>query len=359
VIFLLKRLKMPTNVPRKPLKTIAIDYYEAGYTAFDLNCIDIPIAGAAGFYNYNNYYFYCFYHTFYHNWSEYYFSAPLNFVDFRKKILIKMGLSLKSSTVANSSKLLSKIKESIDNQYPLLIPVNYRHLFYTRDYIINPNSHFWLISGYDPDDPIIQIREFPIMYETGKTDSVKGHGLYKLNLTEQIVSNIWSCSNDNFKEDNSEFKDCVYSIENIAAPEIQGYTDIVIDFINHFDPKKNTLMQLINNWDTLQLSDDFMEHVRRAFYRAIVVLFEAFEIAFAVPSMDIEKSNSFYQFAEKYIKHRKHVVDLLNLQFIKMQPIGEIRRERMINEIGLMDESFLVFIKGLHEMSAKEWSESG
>ena len=68
---------------------IKIDNYFNGFKYAQINCVDIPIAGAAGSFDYNNYFYYCFYLSVYCNWSE-----VSDFFEIRSNALSRLELSI-------------------------------------------------------------------------------------------------------------------------------------------------------------------------------------------------------------------------------------------------------------------------
>lgn len=51
------------------LKRLEIGSYMDGYNFSQINCSDIPIAAIAGFFDYNNYFYYCFFISVLLNWK--------------------------------------------------------------------------------------------------------------------------------------------------------------------------------------------------------------------------------------------------------------------------------------------------
>lgn len=91
--------------------------YKNGYNASQINCIDIPIAGASGYYNYENYFYYCFYYSMFTNWTN---IKNNHWLTLRNEILKKIGLTMVVNKIDDSSQLIPFIKSHIDNMQPLI-----------------------------------------------------------------------------------------------------------------------------------------------------------------------------------------------------------------------------------------------
>src|SRR6478609_4765772 len=113
------------------LVALEMDYYTEGYRTMHSNCVDLPIAGAAGFHQYENYFYYTFLYAVMMNWGE---AAGDDWVASRRGILNKLGLTLRVNEVTDAAELMSAIRRNIDRQCPVVMIANYKHLFFLSQY---------------------------------------------------------------------------------------------------------------------------------------------------------------------------------------------------------------------------------
>lgn len=52
------------------LVALEMDYFSEGYRTMHSNCVDLPMAGAAGFHQYENYFYYTFLYAVMMNWER-------------------------------------------------------------------------------------------------------------------------------------------------------------------------------------------------------------------------------------------------------------------------------------------------
>jgi hypothetical protein len=202
------------------LKTLGIDYYANGYRGIHANCIDVPIAGAAGYHNYNNYFYYLFYYCMNNNWAS---SKKYNWISFREDIFNKLGLRLRFCEVASPSKFISSIQGNIDNKCPIVMIVKYCTLFFLNLYLTDSkSSHAIIINEYDSDRKIVVIRER--LLNSKVTEGVmRGDPFFKLQLTEDLILDIWLKTNNLYRESNNIFYNKLLGIEKISEPIILSY----------------------------------------------------------------------------------------------------------------------------------------
>ncbi|NJD01338.1 MAG: discoidin domain-containing protein [Ruminiclostridium sp.] len=220
------------------LKSLKIDYYSNGYSGMHTNCIDNPIAGAAGYYNYDNYFYYSFYYSIFKNWTS---SKKYDWLTFREEILGKLGLRLKFNEITNPSELIASIKENIDNNCPIVMIVKYCTLFFLGSYLTDTKlNHAIAISDYDSEKKIIVIRECLLNKEVTQ-NVMRGDPFFKLQLTEDLISDMWLKSNNFFKDD-KYIKFRYLLISKLHAQALRE---------KHFDiSKKNEIMDEIRKIDS-------------------------------------------------------------------------------------------------------------
>ena len=184
------------------MRSLDLNLCKDGYQIANINCIDLPIAAVARCFNFHYYNYYCFYYCFFANWTD---------IDFwqwqlKDKILNKFGLSLQAYPIKNRSQLISFIKCHIDQNHPIIMIVKYNSLFYYHEYLNRSytSDHAFIISGYDSDRSLVEIRECVLARHIIQPE-IKADILFPLQLTVDLLIDIWTQSNRSFKNENSSF----------------------------------------------------------------------------------------------------------------------------------------------------------
>lgn len=92
------------------------------------------------------------------------------------------------------------------------------------------DDHAVLITEYDSARKLIMIRENQLNKEV-TLNVMKGEPFFKLQLTEELIADIWNKSNASFKEIRNYCYNKLFSVEKIGEPEIHSYLELVEDFV--------------------------------------------------------------------------------------------------------------------------------
>jgi len=322
------------------MKSLKIDSYIDGFSHAHLNCIDIPIAGAAGFYNYDYYYFYCFYFCYFNNWEDFY---NVGIEEFRNEVLKKMGLVMRSYSVKNEDELLLLMKKNIDNNQPVIMIPNYNALFYHYDYLSNNNArHGIIVSDYNENNSTITIREgshIDIVSLENPIPIRRGQALVKLQITEEQIKTIWKMSADSN----------IYVIEPISKPEISTYSALILDIISNYKFQRSNLVKLVENCmktkNEMQQSR-FLQQNIKIFVNSITVLFDIFEKVLG----ESTRSKRYNEFKDKYLTHRKLIITKLCVIFIKEKQLAKENADKFVNEIMKFDTELLSLVKDYYDI---------
>lgn len=336
------------------LKSLKIDYYTNEYGVMHTNCIDYPIAGATGYYNYDNYFYYCFYYSVLKNWSD---VKKNDGVIFTQKILDKLGLTLKLNEVKDAFELIASIKENIDSECPVVMIVKYRVLFFLITYLTNIKlNHAIVISDYDKERKFVVIRECFLNLEVTQ-NVMRGHPFFKLQLTEDLISDIWIKSNNFFREENSIFYNKLLSIKKISEPKITSYNDLVEDFINNYNINDSNLIQIVDRFNNniTEMKDSInIELKRRDFHGSIIILFDVFEKAFAFLTHDNDWKKKFYEFRDKYLKFRYLLLSKLHINALRDKHFNTSKKNEITDEIRNIDSELFSLVTELY-LYNKQW----
>ncbi len=321
-----------------------------GYSAKIINCIDIPIAGAAGFFNYDYYFFYVFFYCLLNNWND----SFLPEFDRIARTLAKLGLIMKSHRVNDLSHLIPQIQEQIQLDHPVLMPVTYRSLFYSPWTYRDPEStgiHLLLACGFDSRKEVVVIRDTTHFAATGIDDDIGGlkdfrrTGLLKLQLTEAMVRDIWVESNQDFLRMNSSYCSTFYSIESIGEPEVEDYDGLLRIFPEACDGERSLLAL------TVRHMEDLIAHLRSDLFRnvfnsCIFALCDIVKrgIGKTVHGKDCDL-RKFEVFERKYMSFRNMITSELSGLSYKNEMMSEDRKEQLVQKILSMDREFSNLIR--------------
>lgn len=348
-------------------KSLDIGYYQDGYSAAEhINCIDIPVAATAGYYNYDNYYYYLFLCTAMLNWGK----QSDNWLDSRNLLLKKLGLMMKPYVIENESELKSVIYQEINESKPILMIVKYKSLFYFSGYMeenaYTKGNHALIISGYNSDKSTIFIRDTIVVnrYECSFINSlVRGDALYQLYITNNSLDDIWERSNSTFFKENSNHYKKIYAIERVGTPVITNYTDLVYDFLNNFEENEIGLVHIVNNFDELSYriknGNSSMASIRMNMCNALIIIFEAFEKCFNALSIDEAIFKEYEALKKEYINFRSMILSKIHKLVLNGRPLTINEKENIIKEICSSDTKLFdlikkLFIKNRSELKHKD-----
>lgn len=334
------------------LKSLDIDLYLDGYNFEQINCVDLPIAASAGYYNNKNYFYYCFYCAFYNNWEM---DNNKNVQPLSNVILRKLGLRMSPCKIEDNNKLLSFIKESIDSQIPILFLANYKSLFYYNNYKVENGTHGIIISGYDMDRSLILIRDSKVVdrMENPLIDALlKADPFYKLQLTEYMFTNIWLESNEIYKENNKSIYNTIFRIEKIDEAKILSFYDVIEEFILNFKTSHNIFATFVKEFNTIKdkIKDGSFSFalLRRKFYHSITVIFDFLEKFYKINSKNADLYSSYFKFKDEYLNFRSISLSKLHKNALKGIVLNEDLLNSTINKIVEMDNKLYEIINEIY-----------
>jgi hypothetical protein len=341
-------------------KSLNIDYYKNGFNVGQVNCIDLSIAGAAGFYSYANYFYYCFYTTLFSNWTgagtEDWLKFIANPIERGNVVLNKLGLELKPNHVEDASQVIQFIKYHIDNQHPLIFFAFYKHLFFDRNYMDDAGGnllHGVLVNEYNSKTSVIGIRDCTITRDEVQPE-IKADALFRLRLTEDMVSDIWMKSNALLRENGQFLFDTVFSMEKISGPQVGSYDELIADFLNSYDFTRSKLADLIENFDANAdaLKND-MILIRRNFHGSLSILFSVFEIAFKFIGLDKSKYEDYFEFKNRYLGTRANLLTKIQANALRGKSINSSERKLMIAQVNALDSELVSLVSRFYTEKRK------
>lgn len=333
-----------------------IDLYENGYNNFGINCIDEAIAHASGYYGYYNYFWYCFLYSVFVNWAD------IHFPENQKRILNKLGLTIKNNEVNNIKSLYFVIKDKINNRKPICAIVDYFYLFYNEDFYKRIHTpHGVVVCGFDSERSTITIREnCHIGWKAP---------FYELNLEKNILLNIFEESNSYFKHSStsfcneitntyyyngkSYFCDCVYSIEKESDPDVSCCKDLLQEYLNIKENNcNNNLINAINEFDFLtKIITGYKlgaAQFKRNYLESMEMFFNIIERFSTLLKKEKQLKNEFDNLKEYYLKRRSIIVSKILINAIREKPFKSKDKEELISEINILDIKLFDFMSKLY-----------
>lgn len=333
------------------LKSLEISAYQDGYNISQIDCINLPIAGAAGSFKHENYHYFCFYQCLLDNWTD---MSDGSFITSKSYIFEKLGLSLKTYQATTAQEFVKIIKSSIDNRNPAFILVKYNTLFYYKEYK-NENyqsNHTLLISGYDAEKEIIVIREFSHIRQA-IWPTISADILCELRLTNQMLIDIWEKSNKALKKEDKSCYQSVFVVETSGSYRVNNIVDLLRDTLEICNVKKSRLIELVNQYNQIHSyfkNDRFNEQIRRALHGSVHVLFNVIERAPEFSKIDEGFKVKFGDLKEKFIKYRYQLLSRLNIEALRGTRLDSNAKQDLIYEIKVYDQEFFNL---LNELSNK------
>ncbi|WP_405110536.1 discoidin domain-containing protein [Paenibacillus sp. FSL K6-1217] len=325
------------------LVALEMDYFSEGYRTMHSNCVDLPMAGAAGFHQYENYFYYTFLYAVMMNWGE---AADGDWVDSRRSILNKLGLNLKVTEVSDGAELLSAIRMNIDRQCPVVMIANYKHLFFLTQYETVIDDHAFLITEYDSARRLVVIRENQLNKEV-TLNVMKGEPFFKLQLTEDLLADIWSQSNASLKEIREYCYNKLFSVERTGPPEYGGYLELVEDFVEGYQNRSSRLIEAVARFndrvslmaglnDANAIAVEF-EVMRRSYHGSAIIMFDIFEKALPWLSAHEGWREIFAGFRDQYIKFRYQLISGCHADTLRRKRMPPDRILQLQEEIRQLD----------------------
>ncbi|EPR10205.1 discoidin domain-containing protein [Ruminiclostridium papyrosolvens] len=177
------------------------NYVNDSYYYKTISCVDAPIAIASGYFEYENYFYFCAFYSLRLIWETN--------VDRFESINIrlnKLGLELVTVNITNRNTLLSTIKSVLDEKYPIVIYFDYFSMFYCDfNYKKAHGPHGIIINGYNEETSTITIMDCS---HVGFDNP-----FYCLTLKEEIFFDLWEESNKYFNENLTNYANKLYYIK--------------------------------------------------------------------------------------------------------------------------------------------------
>lgn len=333
--------------------SLDIDLYKDGYDINVMDCIDIPIAAATGFYQSENYFYYLLLLSAKSNWGEVVFdinaNARLDYFNVRNSILKYLGLTIKVHKAEERAEMLKITKTCIMNNIPALLIIKYKVLFYYRYYMHSNGDipHALIVDEWNSDTSVLKIRDNAFLRDMQISDS-KADILFPIRLTESMVADIWENSNREFKEQRHLFSNSVYSIEKDNNAGDSSYEKIINELLTcNFED--SVLARLIKNFN---IKREYIKSntaiVRRNYYGGLAALFNGIERWLTKEGRIPVDLKNFYDFKDKYLKFRSITLAKLHKYADTNRKMSDEERDALIGKVRNYDRELGILINDLN-----------
>lgn len=339
------------------LKALAMDNYLDGFSSENFSCIDIPIAGATGYYHYDNYFYFLCYRSVFNNWSNDYMNeCYFDFDQWMKQtndILIKLGLILRVHVIQDATQLRSHIKKSIDQHNPVIMPVTYGSLFYNISAYMNEpdEASAVIVSEYDEEKSVVVIRDKSHVLDVMQ-ENERGDPLCRLQLTEDMLWDIWEKSNQQFKKMHGFFNNKLLVIDKIDQPQIASYQDLICDFMGHFLYNSCNFLKIIDGFNqnvaTVQCHA-FIVWLQRDFKNALMAFYDCFEKALPPNEENTHTYAAFSQLFSEFMHVRNNIISTLHINTYRKKTLSPETMVDLKNKIASNDQALFAFIETFYK----------
>ncbi len=254
-------------------KTLDIDMYKNGFDYQKIDCIHGPIAAAAGYYSYNNYFYFCYLHAILSNTPNYLDSG---LVSKANRILSCMGLEMQRIDCSGytTEETINSIAREIIEGCPVILVVKYNSLFYNKYYKDSTYilDHAIIVNEYGENNRTFGIKEASLVRDVVNTYE-NSDIFFSLQVTFDMLKDIFDESNKQYIKENQIFANSIYSMHRIEDISIDT-NEVIKKSLLLFKDYKNDLINIINSYnEQIEKFKYYTELIRRRFYGCIKPIF--------------------------------------------------------------------------------------
>ncbi|EGD47600.1 coagulation factor 5/8 type domain protein [Ruminiclostridium papyrosolvens DSM 2782] len=312
------------------------NYVNDSYYYKTISCWDAPIAIASGYFEYENYFYFCAFYSLRLIWE-----TNVDRLDSINIRLNKLGLELETVNTSNRELLLSTIKSVLDEKYPIVIYFDYFNMFYCDfNYKKAHGPHGIIINGYNKETSTITIMDCS---HVGFDNP-----FYCLTLKEEIFLDIWEESNEYFSNTLSSFANKLYYIKpQNAKKTIYSDFNFLKDVVenNYVTEDDNLIRNVINNkcFDITAA-----ELYKRDLVDSTQNIFKILDRIYSQLDKDNTNLKNYEDFKVKYLNKRSIVFSSFLRKAIKRN-VDENAITKYTNEIQPINNDFCMLINELYK----------
>lgn len=253
------------------LHRVEMDLYKQGFSIDELNCLDIPLAGACSILSYDYYYYYGLIVSIMTNWGSM-DSISWDGWEFERQALNIMKLGLEAYEIKSEEDFYAAVEMFLKEKIPFVVPVKYNKIFYNR-YYENSNGelyHYYLITEYNTDTNVMVARDSSYFrgMEILNTDS---DILFPVPLKREMLWEIFERSNPKKQFLRIKKQDLDF---NITKHDIIQYA------LNSYKNENQILKSIIGDQQLLNNSFKNFEVFNRKFYGSVKAILRVLKLWF-------------------------------------------------------------------------------
>lgn len=261
-------------------KGFHIDNYYDGYRTSEINCVDLPIAAAAGHFDRDNYFYYCFCYIYVLNWMRYFRD---DWLEIRKCILDMLDLEFCAVRVNENQELFDQLIRCMDQGTPVIFLVKYGSLFYSKYYKYGTYDHGIIINDYNDETNVFGIRDREVVREHIEAGIFTSDVMHRLAISDEQLKTIWISSNQLFEQEKSPHFNVFYCIrpkagrKEISFPAIlkRLFCDNTGSAENQFEKYLNE--STANYYNKVKVEKFEAEKIRRIYYRSYFIFLQVID----------------------------------------------------------------------------------
>lgn len=303
-----------------------------------MDCVNIPIGAASGFYDSDNYYKYTFLAAVHNNWYTYDKRRWLSFINQSNLSLNRIGLELKCHEVQDADDFVSIIQENIKKKIPVLLFVKYSAEYY-HDYYKDPSfesKHVLIVDKWNEETGIYTMRDSAYLRET-KLWKVDGECLFPVCYLEEQVKYLWTNS---YCEDdlNTQF---IYTIEQVSSEKC-SYVDI-LEYLANGDLKKSKFSDYI--LDSSDRSDELWNYDRKDFIGNMKGIYKILRYWEEKERIELESWKALMQYEMQFSRERDLIFNKLLKYHKKNKEMPQDILQQLVQRNEENDKKFFELIR--------------
>lgn len=322
------------------LKSLSLPIYADGYNADVSNCWDYSIAGAAGSFDRENYFYYCALYGLCMNYSVENFD--------QSRILEKLGLAIGHQPVRTKQQFIDTIREHIDRKEPILFPAYYNICQFFETYLEKEHGnfqHMLVIDGYCHEKEVLQLREYMTNVEV-LANITKAHVFSKYWYSYDMMYSIYQKSRErDMKEHGIDSWEIHYltSLEETSPFSYHTFTEMAFEQLklqkNQLIERLLYLLQYPNSSPEVNI-----QMLRRSYYHSLTPLFDGLQKGLKEYLTDGALWTEFENLKDMQLKIRYIILSLCHKCQLHRQKLNEDRILQYIDELRNADRKVYAFL---------------
>ena len=335
-------------------KNIDIDLYKDGFNVKKLNCIQNPLAAAAGCFERENYFYYSFLYSFF----SFFEGIDDDFEDFPKRFLPVLGLKFNTFEYSDEESLFSYIESEIENNAPVFLSVKYNCLFYNIYYKNNNFNliHGLLVSGFDDEKLFFTVNDSSLLRNLFIHEE-NSDIYFPLQIKYSDLSDIVMSSNETYLNDNylySNFYNKAFSIsKNNDIDVVMTPKKILVAALEKIDTSESVVIRDIRKYapdNSFAIFRNNYEDYMRNFNAALIPIFR---LLYMCINDDNEYKMKIEGVEERIRESKQNVLSRFIKKAITKRPLLDDEKNDMINRWRDGDKEVIELIKEISAFSSE------